>query len=125
MHPSFNSFLRRSVQEILQTETAKLGDSRAGVEDIRKALAEAQTHLNAIENQCFRLEKAHQRARFHAQMTVHEAWAAHPDAKRVFARFHLPACDHCPVGADERLEEAAFGYAIDLGVLLGELNTLV
>jgi hypothetical protein len=125
MHPSFNSFLRRSVQEILQTETTQLGHSRAEIEDLRNTLATAQARLKTVENQCLRLKKAAEWAGFNAQMTVHEAWAAHPDAQRVFARFHLPACDQCPVGADERLEEAAFGYAIDLGALLKELNTLV
>ena len=125
MHPSFSSSLRRSVQEILQKETTTLDDSRAEIKDIRKALTTAQAHLKAIENQCLSLKKASEWTGFHAQMTVHEAWAAHPGAQQVFARFHLPACDQCPVGADERLEEAAFGYAIDLGVLLRELNTLL
>ena len=37
---------------------------------------------------------------------------------------HLPHCDRCPVGADERLEEAAFGYALDLQELLDSLNAL-
>ena len=57
-------------------------------------------------------------------MTVHEAWARHPGVRDVFTERHLPHCDSCPVGADERLEEAAFGYAIDLEELLKDLNAL-
>ncbi len=57
--------------------------------------------------------------------TIHAAWARHPGVREVFAGLGLPACDACSVGADETLEEAAFGYGVDLAWLLRQLNGLV
>ena len=58
-------------------------------------------------------------------MTVHAAWARHPGTARIFRAHHLPACPDCPVGADETLAEAAFGYGLDLDDLLARLNALL
>jgi hypothetical protein len=62
---------------------------------------------------------------FSGGMTVHRAWARHPGVRRVFAGYHLPACDRCAVGEDETLEEAAEGYQIPLETLLRQLNALL
>lgn len=68
---------------------------------------------------------ARRRAPFAGDMTVHEAWARHRGVRRVFARYHLPACEACAVGLDETLAEAAFGHQIELEELLLELNALL
>ena len=62
---------------------------------------------------------------FTKETTVHQAWARHPAGRAVFARYELHACPDCAVGADETLEEAAFGYDIPLRGLLVELNSLL
>lgn len=64
-------------------------------------------------------------APFTADMTIDQAWHAHPDAPLVFARHHLPACDGCAVRFDERIEEAAHAYGIDLDQFLTELNNIL
>ena len=61
---------------------------------------------------------------FHAEMTIDEAWFAHPGAPGVFARHHLPGCDGCSVRFEETLAEAAEAYSIDLTAFLHELNRL-
>lgn len=124
MHALLNSKLRQRVQDILQEETVSLRLLNESIGALRQTFLETQSQLSTLESQAARLKRIADWTGFHAQMTVHEAWAAHPDARVVFSRFHLPACDQCPVGEDERLEEAAFGYAIDLQVLLAELNAL-
>ena len=63
--------------------------------------------------------------RFSGDMTIDEAWHAHPHAPQVFAKYHLPACDGCAVRFDERLEEAAGAYGIDLNHFLHDLNHIL
>jgi len=58
-------------------------------------------------------------------MTIDQAWHAHPDAPAVFARYHLPSCDGCAVRFDERIEEAAQAYGIDLDQFLSDLNDIL
>jgi len=57
-------------------------------------------------------------------MTIEEAWTAHPEAPTVFAQYHLPGCDGCAVRFEERLEEAAEAYGIELDAFLRDLNQL-
>ena len=64
------------------------------------------------------------RIHFTGDMTVDEAWNAHPRAPEVFARYQLPACDECAVRFEERIEEATEAYGIDLDRFLRDLNTL-
>ena len=61
---------------------------------------------------------------FHEEMTIDEAWFAHPGAPGVFAKHHLPGCDGCSVRFEETLAEAAEAYSIDLAAFLHELNRL-
>lgn len=61
---------------------------------------------------------------FRSDMTIDEAWHAHPDAPTVFARHHLPSCDGCAVRFDESIQEATQAYGIDLTSFLHELNSL-
>ncbi len=99
----------------LQKEVLRLQEQ---LEALRSLLKNAEKRLTELNDQ---LEAA---VPFHATMTVHQAWAKHPGVRAIFAQHHLPHCDRCPVGADERLEEVAFGYAIDLETLLEALNAL-
>jgi hybrid cluster-associated redox disulfide protein len=62
---------------------------------------------------------------FSADMTIEQAWHAHPAAPQVFSKYHLPACDGCAVRFDERLEEAAQAYGIDLNQFLRDLNDIL
>ena len=61
---------------------------------------------------------------FTGEMTIEEAWTAHPGAPSVFAQYHLPGCDGCAVRFEERIEEAAEAYGIELAQFLSDLNRL-
>ena len=64
------------------------------------------------------------RVHFTGEMSIDEAWHAHPRAPKVFARYQLPGCDGCAVRFEERIEEAAEAYGIDLDRFLHDLNQL-
>ena len=72
------------------------------------------------------LRKRVQRPRVHftGDMTVDEAWNAHPRAPKIFARYQLPGCDECAVRFEERLDEVTEAYGIDLDRFLHDLNKL-
>lgn len=61
--------------------------------------------------------------RFCPQMLISEALIAHPDAPLVFERHGL-ACAACLAAEMETLVAVANMHDIDLGELLGDLNTL-
>ena len=61
---------------------------------------------------------------FTADMTIDEAWHAHPHAPTVFAQYKLPGCDGCAVRFEERIEEAAEAYGVNLERFLHDLNRL-
>ena len=61
---------------------------------------------------------------FTSDMTIEQAWHAHPKAPDIFAAYHLPACDGCSVRFEETLAEAAEAYGIDLNSFLTQLNAL-
>ena len=61
---------------------------------------------------------------FTPDMTIDQAWNAHPKAPSIFAAHHLPSCDGCSVRFEETLAEAAEAYGIDLDSFLTQLNTL-
>ena len=111
---------------------AQLREHTAPLEPVRKEIEAAKTEIQKLSQHLDELAAAAEELRiarlrqqgFHSKMTVHEAWALHPGVREVFTRHHLPHCDRCPVGADERLEEAAFGYSLDLSELLAQLNDL-
>ncbi len=125
----------RAVRDRLQAHISRqLEPAAAAATDLRQSVARARSDadnlsslLGEAEALVTDLTEAAQAARtpFTASMTVHAAWARHPGAAAVFRAHHLPACPDCAVGADEALEEAAFGYALDLGSLLEELNALL
>ena len=63
--------------------------------------------------------------RFTPAMIVGDALALHPNARWVFASYHLGGCTHCAVSNEETLAQVAEGYGISLEKLLGDLNSLL
>lgn len=63
--------------------------------------------------------------KFTADMTVGEAIAHHPNARWVFASYHLGGCTHCAVSNEETLAQVAEGYGLSLEKLIGDLNSLL
>jgi hybrid cluster-associated redox disulfide protein len=63
--------------------------------------------------------------RFTPEMIVGDALALHPNARWVFASYHLGGCTHCAVSNEETLAQVAEGYGISLEKLLGDLNSLL
>ena len=61
---------------------------------------------------------------FHPEMTVDQAFAAHPHARWVFAAYHLTGCNGCSRSSAETLAEVAAGYKLPLERLLADLNSL-
>jgi hybrid cluster-associated redox disulfide protein len=61
---------------------------------------------------------------FEANMTVGEALALHPDARWVFAAYHIGGCDGCSQADHETLLEVAAGYKLPLEKFLADLNAL-
>ena len=117
--------LRDSVQEALSDKTCALLTLSQAVERLSKEFKSTEDRLNKLVDQSETLRVAlEEHTGFHAKMHVHEAWAKHPGVREIFAAHHLPHCDSCAVGADERLEEVAFGYALNLDELLSALNAL-
>ncbi len=102
-------------------------DLRAALAALTTGLGRAQADLDRAQGLADALTQAfaERRQPFAGHMTVHAAWARHPGVAGIFAGHHLPACPDCAVGADETLAEAAYGYGLDLGALLGQLNALL
>jgi hybrid cluster-associated redox disulfide protein len=61
---------------------------------------------------------------FHAGLTVGEAMALHPNARWVFASYHLGGCSHCAISNEETIAQVAEGYGVPLDKLIEDLNTL-
>jgi len=120
------SFIEDEIQQMLAQKTAPLDPIRNTLKGVNAQLKALKNQLEKLEENCKRLEEAiEEKKPFHAQMTVHEAWKKNPGVKGVFADYHLTDCPSCPVGSDERLEEAAFGYSISIEELLFKLNNLL
>ena len=62
---------------------------------------------------------------FTKEMSVAEALALHPDARAVFAGFHLGGCAHCQIAEFETIEQICEGYGVPVDMLLGTLNSLL
>ena len=61
---------------------------------------------------------------FEANMTVGQALALHPDARWVFAAYHIGGCNGCSRIDEETLLEVATGYGLPLERFLRDLNAL-
>lgn len=62
---------------------------------------------------------------FHRDMTVGDAMNTHPNARWVFASYHLGGCSHCAISNEETIEQVAEGYGVPLDKLLEDLNALL
>ena len=62
---------------------------------------------------------------FHADMTVEEAMAVHPQVSEVFAAFHLGGCSSCGISEVETVGQVCMGYGIDVDVLMEVLEGLM
>ncbi|HEX3580477.1 MAG TPA: disulfide oxidoreductase, partial [Thermoanaerobaculia bacterium] len=58
-------------------------------------------------------------------MTVGEALALHPDARWVFAAYHIGGCNGCSRVDEETLAEVSTGYKLPLEQFLADLNSLL
>lgn len=122
-----DGFLRHRVREALAPREALLPP-------LQEELVQARTALEALDRRAraqeralaaFRAESELWSRPFGPDLTVHQAWTRHPRAREVFARHHLPACDHCAVRFDETVGEAAAAYGLDPVRLVDELNALL
>ena len=62
---------------------------------------------------------------FHPEMTVGDAMSLHPNARWVFASYHLGGCSHCAISTEETIEQVAMGYGVPLEKLVEDLNALL
>jgi hybrid cluster-associated redox disulfide protein len=105
---------------MVATATQHLSASTAESAALQRSLAALAAQLDRISSDLDLFQRP-----FEAPMTMDQAWRRHPNAKMVFARYHLPACDGCAVRFDETLSEAAAAYGLDLDRLLTDLNALL
>ncbi len=119
--------LRARIDRDLAPRAQATEDLKASVADLRRCLSDCEEDLARAERLATELthDLGAAKAPFTADMTVHAAWARHPGVAVIFTDHNLPACPDCAVGADETLEEAAFGYALSLRHLLAQLNDLL
>ncbi len=110
--------LQASVRRCLTPRRTDHQQLQAELAQLRAQLA---THRNFIEAELQRLD----RAPVDANTTVHGAHQRHPRVREIFASFGLPACPDCAVGAEESLQEAAFGEQLPLATLIGRINALL
>ena len=62
---------------------------------------------------------------FNKDMTVGAAMTLHPNARWVFASYHLGGCSHCAISNEETIEQVAEGYGVPLDKLVDDLNSLL
>ena len=62
---------------------------------------------------------------FHSDMTVGQAMTLHPNARWVFASYHLGGCSHCAISEEETIAQVAEGYGVPLDKLVDDLNSLI
>ena len=125
MRHRFRQGLAAQIEGLLEEQTASIRPLQDTLTALNTQVRALHKRMDRLQETCVSIQQSLEEAQgFHGKMTVHEAWARHPGVREVFTRHHLPHCDRCPVGEDERLEEAAFGYSMDLNRLLEELNAL-
>lgn len=116
--PSFRDWLRGEVRALLaerQKNWQELeSEQQALFSDLRRLRAQLLANAERLD-----------RSTLTGTHTVHAAHRRHPGVQAVFARHGLPRCLDCMVGADETLEEAAFGEGMVFSELLQELNSLL
>lgn len=70
-------------------------------------------------------DTASQDKQFVKEMTVGAAMSTHPNARWVFASYHLGGCSHCAISSEETIEQVAEGYGVPLDKLIDDLNSLL
>lgn len=118
LSPPVRDEIRRRVRELLAARAELLASAQAEADALQRSLREAEPR---VSRELARLD----RTPLGPGTTVHAAHARHPGVQAVFARYGLPRCPDCAVGADETLAEAAFGESLPLEALLTELNALL
>lgn len=64
-------------------------------------------------------------AGFLADMTIRDAWQAHPEAPGVFKKHHLTGCVDCAMSGRETIAAGAGDHGLDVDALLADLNQLL
>lgn len=127
LYPSLVAHLRHRVLQALAPRdawlppvAAALAQARAEAEALERRMRAGERSLTALRDEVQLWSRP-----FGPDLTVHQAWIRHPRAREVFARYHLPACDHCAVRFDETVGEACAAYGIDPLALVKDLNALL
>jgi hypothetical protein len=105
--------------------TEALRDNTGDAKDTARRTRDIVGRLKTLEAGVERLRRQQRLTPFRGDLTIHNAWARHDGVAAVFARYHLPHCDTCPVGVDETLAEAATGHGFPLDLLLADLDQLL
>lgn len=64
------------------------------------------------------------RASFRSAMTVRESYALHPQAQEILAAYHMGGCHSCAVELDDTIAQVCANAGVDVGQVIGDLNTL-
>jgi hypothetical protein len=110
--------IRASVHRSLAPRRAAHQQLQLELDELRRGLL-AQRRF--IEKELQRLD----RSPVDGSTTVHAAHQRHPKVQEIFASYGLPGCLDCAVGAEESLQEAAFGEELPADVLIGRINALL
>jgi hypothetical protein len=111
------SLLKALVARILKEELEQRSTT-----GLVKELALLRQTLTMLQSRLEERIQTLDRSPITASSTVHAAWRRHPETARIFARYGLPACLSCRVGADETLEEAAANERLPLAEILSAIN---
>ncbi|RLT40424.1 MAG: hypothetical protein DWI57_08475 [Chloroflexi bacterium] len=65
------------------------------------------------------------RASFRSAMTVRESYALHPQAQEILAAYHMGGCHSCAVELDDTIAQVCTNAGVDVGQVIGDLNTLL
>jgi hypothetical protein len=119
--PRVERRVRRVVEEILLSEAASLGRSRAALDELGRQIGQLEARSNDLRAA---LDQGLSLVRFTAGTTVGRALGLHPGVAALLAEHGLDRCDGCPVRHDETLAELARGHDIPLEQLLSTLDAL-
>ncbi len=100
-----------------------LARTREMMERLGDRVAAVERRLAAVEERLGR-EDGPAGGVFHADMTIADVRAAHPDAPAVLERHHLGGCAACSVAEVETLRQGAGLHGIDLDAVLRDLSAL-
>ena len=64
------------------------------------------------------------KASFRPSMSVRESYALHPQAQEILAAYHMGGCSSCAVELDDTIAQVCANAGVDVGQVIGDLNTL-